>query len=124
MKFELINKISLSLSKYNIIISYMSSKYKARKVEDFRKIDDSDIDEFNQLVDSFVSSRQELKNNIKAQKGEVMERKAKIAEETQPITDAIAGLKTDLAQNPTYYSVFQKHINSPSLGSTEVRTSK
>ena len=101
----------------------MSSKYKPRKVEDFRKIDDTDINEFNELVDSYVSTREQLKNNIKAQKGEVMERKAKIAEETQPITDAIAGLKTDLAQNPTYYSIFQKHINSPSLGSTEVRSS-
>ena len=102
----------------------MSSKYKPRKVEDFRKIDDTDINEFNQLVDSFVSSRQELKNNIKAQKGEVMERKAKIEEETKPITEAISSLKAELAQKPTYYSIFQKHINSPSLGSTEVRMTR
>ena len=82
----------------------MSSKYKPRKVEDFRKIDDTDINEFNELVDSYVSTREQLKSNIKAQKGEVMERKAKIEEEAKPITQAISSLKAELAQNPTYYS--------------------
>ena len=97
----------------------MSRPYIPKKKEDFRKV--NNMEEFNELIDSYVSTRQEFKNNINAAQGQARAKQDEITESTKPVVEAISNLRTELTRKPTYYSIFEKYANAPSKGSTEVR---
>ena len=100
------------------------SNYAPQHKEDFRKIED--LSAFNSLVDNFVNTRAELKSNIDAAKGIEKVKRQDIEAQAKPVVEAIDKLKNEMSNNtlakkPTYYSIFEKYSNSPSLRSSEVR---
>ena len=78
---------------------------------DYRKIEN--LDEFNDLVDAFVKSRNQLKKKLKENRGDIIETErvgdkplTKLEAQQKPTIDAIKSLEQSL--NPNRKGVFYK----------------
>ena len=78
-------------------------------------------DEFNNLVEEFTATREQLKTKLVVEQGKSIAEKQQIEAQTKPVVEAIEGLRAELKTKPTMYSVFERYVNSTSKGSSEVR---
>jgi len=93
---------------------------------DYRKI--KDIDQFNELIESFVETRKALKQKIKEDKGETVatlqvgdKPLTKLEQQYAPIVKSIEKLGTDLqSRKTTSFDLFEKYANAPGKKTSEV----